>query len=137
MLTLTILASLLRLFKDVTKASVNTSVAAGDSISALKSYTFMQDPIQIVSHYALQRKLSHKAGRQTFLAKDLRTHVPVIVKVLQLDSVESWSELKLFQREAQILQQLSHPAIPEYKESFEADVDGVTSFVFVQSYIAA
>ena len=97
----------------------------------------MQDPIQIVSHYALQKKLSHKAGRQTFLAEDLRTHVPAIVKVLQLDSIESWSELKLFQREAQILQQLSHPAVPKYKESFEADVDGVTSFVSVQSYIAA
>ena len=97
----------------------------------------MQDTIQTVSHYALTQKLSHKAGRKTFLATDLRTHTPVIVKTLQLNDIENWSELKLFQRESQILQQLSHPAIPKLYETFESDIDGVTNFVSVQSYIAA
>ncbi|MGB3789798.1 MAG: protein kinase, partial [Phormidesmis sp.] len=96
-----------------------------------------ESTIQKIRHYALQQELSHKAGRRTFLARDLYTKTPVIVKVLQLGSAFEWDALKLFQREAQILQHLDHPTIPQYKESFEAEIDGVHSFVLVQTYIPA
>lgn len=90
-----------------------------------------------IRHYLLQQALSHKAGRRTFLARDLYTKTPVIVKILQFSSAFDWDELKLFKREAQILQHLDHPSIPQYKDSFEAEVDGVHSFVLVQTYIPA
>lgn len=92
---------------------------------------------QRIGRYMLQKTLSKKAGRQTFLAKDLRTQDLVVVKVLQLDSAFEWDALKLFRREGKILQQLRHLTIPRYKDSFEADVNGVHSFILVQTYIAA
>ncbi|MBE9061039.1 serine/threonine-protein kinase [cf. Phormidesmis sp. LEGE 11477] len=90
-----------------------------------------------IRQYLLQQALSHKAGRRTFLARDLYTNTPVIVKILQFSHAFDWDGLKLFQREAQILQQLEHSSIPQYKDSFEAEVDGVHSFVLVQTYIPA
>ncbi|EDX86714.1 protein kinase domain [Synechococcus sp. PCC 7335] len=92
---------------------------------------------QKLRHYALQQELSHKAGRRTFLARDLYTKTPAIVKILQFDRAFEWDALKLFRREADILQQLDHSAIPQYKDSFEAEIDGVHSFVLVQTYIPA
>ena len=56
-----------------------------------------------LSRYALRKELSHKAGRRTFLATDLETQTPVIVKVLQLGKGFQWDDLKLFEREAKIL----------------------------------
>ncbi|MEL7067084.1 MAG: serine/threonine-protein kinase [Cyanobacteria bacterium J06581_3] len=92
---------------------------------------------QQIEHYALQKELSHKANRQTFLAKDLHTQTPVILKVLQFGHGTDWDELKLFKREAQILQQLDHPSIPKYLDSFETEISEKTCFVLVQTYIAA
>ncbi|MGD1898746.1 MAG: serine/threonine protein kinase [Phormidesmis sp.] len=90
-----------------------------------------------LSRYALRKELSHKAGRRTFLATDLETQTPVIVKVLQLGKGFQWDDLKLFEREAKILQQISYPTIPQYQDSFETEIEGVPSFVLVQTYIAA
>ena len=92
--------------------------------------------------YALQKELSHKAGRRTFVAKELTTNTPVILKFLQFGSAVvgstlSWEDIKLFKREAQILQHLSHPKIPQYKDSFETEIAGVQTFVLVQTYIPA
>lgn len=92
---------------------------------------------QKLRHYALQQKLSHKAGRRTFLARDLYTKTPVIVKILQLGEAFEWDALKLFKREGQILEHLEHYTIPQYKDSFETEIDGVHSFVLVQTYIPA
>ncbi|MEM8502868.1 MAG: serine/threonine-protein kinase [Cyanobacteria bacterium P01_D01_bin.1] len=100
---------------------------------------------QKIRHYALQQELGHKlghkadrkAGRRTFLARDLYTKTPVVVKILQFDQAFEWDVLKLFKREGQILQHLSHSTIPEYKDSFEMEINGVHSFVLVQAYIPA
>ncbi|MEO1389637.1 MAG: serine/threonine-protein kinase [Cyanobacteria bacterium J06634_6] len=92
---------------------------------------------QQIGHYALQKELSHKANRQTFLAKDLHTQTPVILKVLKFGHGTHWDDMKLFKREAQILQQLDHPSIPKYLDSFESEINAKTCFVLVQTYIAA
>lgn len=113
------------------------------------------------ARYTLRQKLSHKAGRQTFLAEDLQTQTLVIVKIMQLgqtsagpsaqrsaneearkeaekdDDKTQWTALKLFEREAKILRHLAHPAIPQYKDYFETEIEGVHSFVLVQTYIDA
>ena len=86
--------------------------------------------------YQLKQKLEQNAGRQTWLAADLQS-VPnqlVIVKLLAFGSEVQWDEVKLFEREAQVLQQLNHPQIPKYRDYFCVD-DRVLWFGLVQEYI--
>lgn len=90
-----------------------------------------------LNHYALRKELTRKAGRRTFLAEDSANRLPVIVKILSFGEAFQWEDLKLFKREGNILQHLAHPTIPQYRESFEAEIEGVFSFVLVQTYIAA
>jgi serine/threonine protein kinase len=42
----------------------------------------------------------------------------VVVKQLRLDKVDSWKTLELFHREAEVLESLNHPQIPDYVEFF-------------------
>jgi serine/threonine protein kinase len=58
------------------------------------------------------------------------------VKSLSLKSLRDWKQLDLFQREAQILENLSHPGIPKYIDSFEEDSASDRSFFLVQELAA-
>lgn len=91
----------------------------------------------LIGHYDVQKQLGSKADRQTFLARDIRTQELVVIKIIQLGRDFQWNDLKLFEREARILQGLDHPAIPKYKDYFETDIEGTQSFVLVQTYIKA
>lgn len=86
------------------------------------------------NRYQVQQQLGKKAGRRTFLAQDLQTQQPVVVKVLTFGDGFDWDDLKLFEREAGTLQDLNHPAIPSYLDSFDLEPNG---FAIVQSYIEA
>jgi len=87
--------------------------------------------------YELKQRLSKKPGRQTWLALDCRTHDLVIIKLLIFSYDFDWEHLKLFEREVNILKTLSHPAIPQYRDSFELDLPNFKGFAFVQNYIDA
>ncbi|MGB3654660.1 MAG: serine/threonine-protein kinase [Rivularia sp. (in: cyanobacteria)] len=89
------------------------------------------------SRYSIQEQLGKKPGRYTYLALDNQTQDLVVVKLLKLDRDFEWDSLKLFEREAQILQNLSHPAIPEYLDYFDVDSPESKGFALVQSYIDA
>lgn len=89
------------------------------------------------SRYSIREQLGKKPGRYTYLALDEKTQNLVVVKLLKLDSDFEWDSLKLFEREAQILQNLSHPAIPQYLDFFEVDSPQTRGFALVQSYIDA
>lgn len=86
--------------------------------------------------YQLKEKLGQNAGRQTWLAEDLQTNPSekVIVKLLAFGGDIQWDDLKLFEREAQILKQLKHPQIPKYRDYFSVD-DRVLWFGLVQECI--
>ena len=50
-----------------------------------------------------------------------------------------WDESQMFEREAQVLQRLNHPRIPEYRDYFSVDRLPDSRFPWfglVQSYIA-
>jgi serine/threonine protein kinase len=58
----------------------------------------------------------------------------VIIKLLGFSDQLQWEQLKLFEREAQILQHLDHPRIPQYRAYFA--IEGpIHWFALVQQYI--
>ncbi|MGQ4650272.1 protein kinase domain-containing protein [Lyngbya aestuarii] len=87
-------------------------------------------------HYQLKQKLGHHAGRQTWLAEDTEVSPAqlVIVKLLAFGGEVQWDDLRLFEREAQILKQLNHPRIPKYRDYFHIDESSLW-FGLVQEYI--
>ncbi|MBV6627136.1 MAG: serine/threonine protein kinase [Rivularia sp. (in: Bacteria)] len=89
------------------------------------------------SRYSIREQLGKKPGRYTYLALDEATHDSVVVKLLKFDSDFEWDSLKLFEREAEILRNLSHPFIPQYLDYFEVDSAQTKGFALVQSYIDA
>jgi serine/threonine protein kinase len=48
----------------------------------------------------------------------------VVLKELRLDRLEDWKAMQLFEREARVMSQLSHPNIPSYVEFFGLDAEG-------------
>lgn len=86
--------------------------------------------------YQLKQKLGQNASRQTWLAVDLATqpHQLVIVKLLAFGDEVQWDDLKLFEREAQVLKHLNHPQIPNYRDYFCIN-DKLLWFGLVQQYI--
>ena len=101
----------------------------------------MLETAQILQQrYQLQQQLGNNAGRQTWLATDIQTSPPspVIVKLLAFSPQMQWEELKLFEREAQVLKELNHPRIPQYRDYFSIDKEtgaGLCWFGLVQEYI--
>ncbi|MGQ9870732.1 serine/threonine protein kinase [Leptodesmis sp.] len=98
----------------------------------------MLQPEQILDQrYKLKQKLSQAPGRQTWLAEDISLQPPelVVVKLLAFGAgTTQWEDLKLFEREAQVLRQLDHPQIPKYRESFSIS-EPQQWFGLVQDYI--
>ncbi len=90
----------------------------------------------LASRYEIQQQLAKKAGRRTLLARDRSSGESVVVKVLSFGSDFEWDALKLFEREAQTLKALSHPAIPRYLDFFELDSPNSKGFALVQTYVA-
>lgn len=85
--------------------------------------------------YQLLSQLGLNSGRQTWLAKDLETNGEfVVVKLLTFGGDVQWEDLKLFEREAQVLKQLNHPRIPKYRDYFTID-DRSLWFGLVQEHI--
>ena len=87
--------------------------------------------------YRIQSLLGRQTGRRTFLASDLQTSLPVVVKLLLFGPDFTWDDLKLFEREAEVLKSLDHPAIPNYLDSFEVETKQGKGFALVQTYIEA
>jgi serine/threonine protein kinase len=90
--------------------------------------------------YQLQQQLGQNLGRHTWVADDvgeLQTKA-VIVKFLAFNPQMQWDELKLFEREAQVLKHLNHPRIPQYQDYFSLEPEvgnGLPWFGLVQEYI--
>ncbi len=81
--------------------------------------------------YQLKKLLSHSPLRQTWLAVDKDCQAQVIVKALTFGAAVDWTNVKLFEREAEILKQLNHPQIPQYRDYFCQE----SEFILVEDYI--
>jgi serine/threonine protein kinase len=89
------------------------------------------------TRYQIKQELAKKAGRRTLLCCDQVTGKQVVVKLLTFSSDFEWDDLKLFEREAEVLKSLSHPTIPSYLNYFEVNSTKLAGFALVQSYIPA
>jgi serine/threonine protein kinase len=89
------------------------------------------------THYQIVRQISYKSGRQTFLSQDLSSGNLVVIKILLFDHDFEWDNLKLFEREVDILKHLDHPTIPKYLDYFEVEEADIRGFALVQTYIDA
>jgi serine/threonine protein kinase len=87
--------------------------------------------------YYIQSLLSRKTGRRTLLASDLQTRLPVVIKLLLFGPDFAWDDLKLFEREAEVLKSLDHPALPQYLDFFEVNTELGKGSALVQTYIEA
>src|SRR6185503_16486400 len=73
--------------------------------------------------WRLGPRLGAGGQAKTFLARDAsvqRGERIVVVKELKLGGAVGWKEHDLFEREARVLKQLSHPGIPRCLDQFQA-----------------
>jgi len=83
--------------------------------------------------YQVKRELgrNREAGRITYLATAQNLEQQVVIKEFRFAVADAnWSGFKAYQREIEMLQQLEHPRIPRYLDSFETKV----GFCLVQEY---
>jgi serine/threonine protein kinase len=87
--------------------------------------------------YQIQSLIGRQTGRRTFLARDLQTEQSVILKLLLFGVDFTWDDLKLFEREAEVLKSIDLPALPNYLDWFDVNTELGKGFVLVQTYIEA
>ena len=86
----------------------------------------------IAERYRLLSVLGQGGSGITYAAEDIKTQQLYALKALSLRGLSDWKQLELFEREAQILAQLDHPAIPNYIDYFQTDTEENRWFYIVQ-----
>ena len=86
----------------------------------------------IGDRYSVLAKLGQGGSSITYAAIDRKTNQKVALKALSLVGLEEWKKVELFEREAKILQQLNHPAIPQYIDYFKIETEADVYFYLVQ-----
>jgi serine/threonine protein kinase len=75
----------------------------------------------IAERYRIMDTLGQGGVGITYEAEDLKSRQRVALKLLSLRRTDDEKVVELFEREAQILAQLHHPAIPRYLDYFEVN----------------
>ena len=86
----------------------------------------------IANQYLIINKLGQGGSSITYIGIDSKTEQQVAIKALSLFELDDWKKIELFEREAKILQQLDHPAIPKYINYFQIDSEDNLAFYIVQ-----
>ncbi|MBW4521183.1 MAG: ankyrin repeat domain-containing protein [Scytolyngbya sp. HA4215-MV1] len=93
---------------------------------------FLQPGETIADRYRILRLLGQGGVGITYEAEDLQTNERVALKALSLRHMGNWKQMELFEREAKVLAQLRHPAIPRYRDYFTVDTSDDRAFYIVQ-----
>jgi eukaryotic-like serine/threonine-protein kinase len=92
----------------------------------MKDLASVNAPLAILKErYLLLELLGEGGSGKTYRALDIKKEVEAAVKVLSLQGMTDWKTLELFEREAKILNQLDHPAIPRYLDFFQTTMSEV------------
>src|SRR5690606_36925758 len=94
-----------------------------------------QAPERIAGRDALRVQLGAGGFGITWRAHDAVTEQEVVLKRLDLRRAGDWKAVELFEREAQTLRGLEHPAIPAYLDAFEVQ-DGEHAGLYIAQAIA-
>lgn len=86
----------------------------------------------VAERYRLISVLGQGGFGVTYTAEDIDTHQQFAIKQMSLKGMTNWKQLELFEREAQVLSQLEHPAIPNYIDYFQTDTEGDRYYYIVQ-----
>jgi serine/threonine protein kinase len=83
--------------------------------------------------YRCRKTIGQGAVGFTVLCVDEKSGKNVVVKLLDLERLKNWKQYDLFERETKILQNISHPNIPAYVDSFRLENEKCLGLV--QTYI--
>ncbi len=85
--------------------------------------------------YEVLRELGRGGQGCTYLCADRARGEQVAVKELHFDQVRDWKMIELFEREARVLEGLSHRQIPAYVDSFRLEDAKGVRFYLVQEFV--
>ncbi|MBE9118971.1 ankyrin repeat domain-containing protein [Lusitaniella coriacea LEGE 07157] len=93
----------------------------------------LHKPGEIVAkRYCILNVLGEGGSGVTYRAKDLKEKEQVALKALSLRQIKDWKNIDRFEREARVLAQLKHPAIPRYLDYFQVDAEEDRAFYITQ-----
>jgi eukaryotic-like serine/threonine-protein kinase len=90
-------------------------------------------PEILINKYQIIAILGQGGVGITYRARDIETERIVAIKALSLKRAKDWKAIELFDREAKILSQLDHPAIPAYIDHFQVDTEIDRQYYIVQT----
>lgn len=93
-------------------------------------------PVILRNRYKIIDVLGQGGVGITYRAQDLSNNSIVVLKALSLRRANDWKAIELFEREAKVLAQLHHLAIPQYIDYFQADSERDRQFYIVQTLAA-
>ncbi|VEP17945.1 Protein kinase family protein (fragment) [Hyella patelloides LEGE 07179] len=86
----------------------------------------------IADRYKIINILGEGNSGITYRVEDLQTKQQIALKAFSFQQMTEWKMMELFEREAQILKQLNHPAIPSYLDYFQVDTETEKTFYIAQ-----
>ncbi|MBN1409461.1 MAG: protein kinase [Spirochaetales bacterium] len=99
-----------------------------------KTVLFNENDI-IKNRYRVQTAIGRGGMGTTYKALDSETGKPVVLKAINMEEVQDWKEVELFQREINVLKNLDHPNIPDYYDNFELTWQKATLLILVMEFI--
>lgn len=86
----------------------------------------------IQDRYQVETLLGRGGIGDTFRVIDQKTGQKVALKQVSLTET-TWKSIELFEREAEVLQQIDHPGIPKYIDAFYVDEVANRTYYIVQT----
>ncbi|MCP4697849.1 MAG: protein kinase [Gammaproteobacteria bacterium] len=93
------------------------------------------DTLLATERYEIKRLLGEGRFARTFLAEDRQSGKLCALKILNLKDAGELKNIELFKREAKVLADLEHEAIPRYLDFFTLDREETVYYCLVQEYI--
>lgn len=90
----------------------------------------------IQDRYTVEQTLGKGSFATTYLCEDAITGARVALKAMRLTELDAWKSFELFEREARVLESLSHHGIPRFHDVFREEFeDAPSTFYLVQEHI--